>query len=62
MIKRLVLVLCATACSMLVAADCSETCQEKFDECMKASHSTGKQKICGEILHDCKLDCKSNGE
>jgi len=48
--------------SLLVSADCAQDCQAKYDECMKMSHSAGKSKICGEILHSCKLECATNGE
>ena len=61
MYKRMVLVMAIATSSMLVAADCAKDCQDKFDECMKMSHSAGKDKICGEILHDCKMECAMGG-
>jgi len=57
MLKRTLLLIITAVFSMLVAADCAQTCQDKFDECMSVSHSESKEKVCGEILHQCKLEC-----
>jgi len=61
-LKRSLILVGMIGFSFVVAADCAEDCQAKYEECMKMSHSSGKSKICGEILHDCKLDCAGNGE
>ena len=62
LLKKAVLLTGLTAISFMVAADCAQDCQAKYDECMKISHSVGKAKICGEILNSCKLECATGGE
>jgi hypothetical protein len=57
MLKRALLLIIATAFSMLVAADCAQTCQEQYDECMAVAHTMSKQGLCGETLHECKMGC-----
>jgi hypothetical protein len=61
LVRKSVVVIGLAAISALVAADCASDCQQEYDECMKHSQSTGKAKICGEILRDCKLKCASDG-
>lgn len=61
-VKKMLLVGVIAGFSALVAADCAKDCQQEYDDCMKVSSSVAKQKICGEILHDCKLACATNGE
>ena len=62
MIKRLLCVSLVSVLSFSVIADCREDCQTEYDKCMENSSATGKAKICGEILRQCKLDCAEAGE
>jgi len=55
-IKPLFMLLLLSA-SALLSADCMQTCQEKYDDCMLGAHSGGQQGICREILHKCQTDC-----
>lgn len=60
--KRVILAILMHGVSFIVVADCREDCQTEYDECMELSRATGKAKICGEILHECKLACAEAGE
>lgn len=62
LLKKLMLVVLVAGFSALVAADCAKDCQQEYDDCMKVSSSVAKEKICGEILRECKLACATNGE
>lgn len=61
MFKKMTLLIGLATISMLVAADCAQDCQDEYTECMHDSQSTGKAKICGEILRECKLKCAIDG-
>lgn len=62
LLKKLLFISFVTGFSVIVSADCAKNCQQEYDDCMKASTAVAKEKICGEILHRCKLDCATNGE
>ena len=62
LIQKLLMISLVAGFSALVAADCAKDCQQEYDDCMKVSTSVAKQKICGEILRECKLQCATNGE
>ncbi len=62
MLKKLWMFGTVMTLALTVSADCLQTCQEEYEECLRMSHATGKEKICGQLLRDCKLECATNGE
>jgi len=60
--KQLGLLISVLGFSMLVSADCAHKCQQDYEDCVKSAHTVGAEKICGEILHDCKMECATSGE
>jgi len=61
MLKKLVVLIAMAAISMLVAADCAQDCQDEYAKCLQSSQSTAKEKICGSLLRECKLQCATDG-
>lgn len=61
MLKKIIVIICMAAMSMLVAADCAKDCEAEYQECLHDSQSSAKSKICGEMLRECKLKCATEG-
>jgi len=62
MIKKIFIFTCITLLTFTVSADCRQTCQDEYEECLRVSQSTGKERICGQRLRDCNLKCATDGE
>lgn len=62
MIKKIFIFLSITLLALTVSADCLQTCQEEYEECLQVSESTAKERICGQRLRDCNLKCAADGE
>jgi len=43
-------------------ADCTQKCEETYEECKAAHDSPNGEKICGSDYHECKTLCATNGE
>jgi hypothetical protein len=61
-LKKLFAFLLIMALSFTVTADCLQTCQEEYEECLRVSQSSAKERICGQRLRDCNLKCGTDGE
>lgn len=57
MVKKIFVLVSIAMLSLTVAADCRQTCQEEYEECLQVSKSTAKEGICGQRLRDCNLKC-----
>lgn len=62
LIKKPLAFLCIMVLSLAVSADCRQTCQEEYEECLEVSQSTAKEKICGQRLRECNLKCATDAE
>lgn len=62
MIKKIFIFISIALLSLTVSADCRQTCQEEYEECLQVSQSTAKERICGQRLRDCNLKCGADGE
>jgi hypothetical protein len=62
MIKKICSFFAIALLSLAATADCRQSCQEEYEECLQVSQSTAKERICGQRLRDCNLKCASDGE
>jgi len=62
LLRKLLMPLLIAGFSLSVSADCRQTCQEEYEECLRVSQSTAKERICGQRLRDCNLKCAADGE
>lgn len=61
-LKKMLAFLLIVIVSVTVSADCRQTCQEEYEECLRVSQSSAKERICGQRLRDCNLKCGADGE
>ena len=61
-VKKSIALLCILGLSLGVAADCNQSCQEAYEECLAVSQSASAEKICGSQLRECRLKCATNVE
>jgi hypothetical protein len=47
---------------LTVFADCTQKCEEVYEECKAAHDSPNGEKICGSDYYECKTLCATNGE
>ena len=62
MLKRTVAFFFIFSVTLLVSADCQQSCKEEYEDCMSMGSSVRAHSVCGSILRECNLECGMNGE
>ncbi len=61
MLKKIFVFTMIASLSLVVSADCRQTCEDNYNHCLSIASSPAGEKVCAQDRRECELECSMNG-